>query len=152
MEKTEFDSLVKQLKAAGLNEEQIMETLYETFQEGKMDRQDLEACANWLGYELTDEFKNDPTPDPIATGGEGGISKEQAEAAKEIAPGESKEEFKAEIEGDGNAPAPTDNEPAPEEPKEEKEPEEPKAEPEKSKPEETDEDKEFAEVAKKLHW
>lgn len=97
MDKTEMESLVKQLKAAGLNDEQIMETFFETFTEGKMDRADLEACAEFMGYELTDEFKNDPTPDPIATP-EGGLTKEAAEEAKEIKPGESEEEFKESIE------------------------------------------------------
>lgn len=97
MDKTEMESLVKQLKAAGLNDEQIMETFFETFTEGKMDRADLEACAEFMGYELTDEFKNDPTPDPIATP-EGGLTKEAAEEAKEIKPGESEEDFKESIE------------------------------------------------------
>lgn len=97
MDKTEMESLVKQLKAAGLNDEQIMETFFETFTEGKMDRADLEACAEFMGYELTDEFKNDKTPDPIATP-EGGLTKEAAEEAKQIEPGESKEEFKESIE------------------------------------------------------
>ena len=137
MDRTEMESLVKQLKAAGLTEEQIMETFYETFQDGKMDREDLEACAEFMGYELTDDFKNDPTPDPIAGGGEG-ITKEEAEAAKEIKPGESAEEFKEAVEG---------GEPkAPETPSEE-----PKSEPEKSE-EEIDEDKEWEEVQKKFKW
>lgn len=77
MDRTEMESLVKQLKASGLTEEQIMETFFETFQEGKMDRKDLEACAEFMGYELTDDFKNDPTPDPIAAGdGTSGITEE----------------------------------------------------------------------------
>jgi hypothetical protein len=97
MDKTEMESLVKQLKAAGLDDEQIMETFFETFTEGKMDRADLEACAEFMGYELTDEFKNDKTPDPIAMP-EGGLTKEAAEEAKEIKPGESEEEFKESIE------------------------------------------------------
>ena len=154
MDRTEMESLVKQLKAAGLNEEQIMETFYETFQEGKMDRKDLEACAEFMGYELTDDFKNDPTPDPIASGGEGGegITKEEAEAAKEIKPGESAEEFKQAVEGEGEQPK--GEQPAPEAPKEgaEEAPkgEEPKSE---SKPEEeVDEDKEWEEVQKKFNW
>lgn len=153
MERTEMESLVKQLKAAGLTEEQIMETFYETFQEGKMDRKDLEACAEFMGYELTDDFKNDPTPDPIAApegeGGEG-ITKEEAEAAKEIKPGESAEEFKEAVEG---------GEPKGEEPKAPEAPkapsEEPKAEPEKPESksnEEIDEDKEWEEVQKKFNW
>lgn len=133
MDKTEMESLVKQLKAAGLNEEQIMETFFETFQEGKMDRKDLEACAEFMGYELTDEFKNDETPDPIAVGGKEGISKEAAEEAKEIEPGESKEEFKEKL----------DN------PDEETEDE---VDVDEKEDEEVDEDKEWEEVQKKFKW
>lgn len=137
MDRAEMESLVKQLKAAGLNEEQIMETFYETFQDGKMDREDLEACAEFMGYELTDEFKGDPTPDPIADGGEGagGITKEQAEAAKEIKPGESPEEFKEAVEGS-----------APKAPKSEGHESEPKPEGEE------DEDEEWEEVQKRFNW
>lgn len=149
MDRTEMESLVKQLKAAGLTEEQIMETFYETFQDGKMDRKDLEACAEFMGYELTDDFKNDQTPDPIANGGEG-ITKEEAEAAKEIKPGESAEEFKEAVEGV----EPKGVEPkAPEAPKALSE--EPKAEPKKPESksdEEIDEDKEWEEVQKKFNW
>lgn len=153
MEKIEMESLVKQLKAAGLNEDQIMETFYETFQEGKMDRKDLEACAEFMGYELTDDFKNDPTPDPIAQEGAEGITKEEAEAAKEIKPGESPEEFKEavteEAKEENPAPAPEGGEPAKsEEPKPEAKPE---AKPE-GKEEELDEDKEWEEVQKKFNW
>ena len=141
MDRTEMESLVKQLKAAGLNEEQIMETFYETFQDGKMDREDLEACAEFMGYELTDGFKNDPTPDPIAGGGEG-ITKEQAEAAKEIKPGESPEEFREAVEGgdtNGKGSVPK----APESENHESE----------SKPEgEADEDEEWEEVQKRFNW
>lgn len=144
MGRTEMESLVKQLKAAGLNEEQIMETFYETFQDGKMDRKDLEACAEFMGYELTDGFKNDPTPDPIADGGEGGggITKEQAEAAKEIKPGESPEEFREAVEGG----APNGEDSAPKAPKSENHESE-------SKPEgEMDEDEEWKEVQKRFNW
>ena len=99
MDKTEMNSLVNQLKAAGLTEEEIMDTFYATFQEGKMDRKDLEACANFMGYELTDDFKNDATPDPMSSPDLGdGITKEEAENAKEIKPGETAEKFKDSIE------------------------------------------------------
>ena len=149
MDRTEMESLVKQLKAAGLTEEQIMETFYETFQDGKMERKDLEACAEFMGYELTDDFKNDPTPDPIANGGEG-ITKEEAEAAKEIKPGESAEEFKEAVEGGelkGEEPkAPEAQKALSEEPKAE-----PKK-PESKSDEEIDEDKEWEEVQKKFNW
>lgn len=136
MDKIEMESLVKQLKAAGLTEEQIMETFYETFQEGKMDRKDLEACAEFMGYELTDDFKNDSTPDPIAQESMEGITKEEAEDAKEIEPGESPKEFKESI---GEA-------------VDEKTP----MSAEKSKleadEEELDEDKEWEEAQKKFNW
>ena len=90
MNSQEIESLINQLKAAGLNEEQIMETFFETFQDGKMDREDLETLAEFMGYELTDEFKNDKTPDPIeGSNGEGGVTESEANDLKEIKPGES---------------------------------------------------------------
>lgn len=105
MNEEEIQSLIKQLKAAGLGDEEIMETFYETFENGEMDRKDLETLAEAMGYELTDDFKNDAQPDPMAApadepeapaeGGDAGdMSKEQLEDAKEINPGESVDEFK----------------------------------------------------------
>lgn len=137
MDKTEMNSLVSQLKAAGLTEEEIMDTFYATFQEGKMDRKDLEACANFMGYELTDDFKNDATPDPMSSPNSGdGITKEEAENAKEIKPGETAEEFKDSIETES-------------EDSEEKEDSE---EDDSTDSDSTDEDKEWEEVQKKFKW
>lgn len=130
MDKTEMNSLVSQLKATGLTEEEIMDTFYAAFQEGKMDRKDLEACANFMGYELTDDFKNDPTPDPMSSPNSGdGITKEEAENAKEIKPGETAEEFKDSIETESDS-------------KEDSE----------DSDDSTDEDKEWEEVQKKFKW
>lgn len=143
----EIQSLISQLKASGLNEEQIMDVFYETFKKGEMNREDLESLANAMGYELTDEFKKEETPDPIVSGseesGEAGISKEEAEAAKAIEPGESKEEFKEKIE-EAKSTADEGKEKA-----EEVKSEEVKAEPEKSEPEEESEEEEW-EKAQKL--
>lgn len=131
MDKTEMNSLVSQLKAAGLTEEEIMDTFYAAFQEGKMDRKDLEACANFMGYELTDDFKNDATPDPMSSPASGdGITKEEAENAKEIKPGETAEEFKDSIETESNDSEKDDSE----------------------EEDSTDEDKEWEEVQKKFKW
>lgn len=96
MNEEEIKSLIEQLKAIGLDEDKIMDLFYTAFTEGKMDRKDLETLSEAMGYELTDDFKNDPQPDPIDAGAsEGeGISEEKAEEAKEIKPGESAEEFK----------------------------------------------------------
>lgn len=124
-----MNSLVSQLKATGLTEEEIMDTFYAAFQEGKMDRKDLEACANFMGYELTDDFKNDPTPDPMSSPNSGdGITKEEAENAKEIKPGETAEKFKDSIETEDDS------------------------EKDDSEEDSTDEDKEWEEVQKKFKW
>lgn len=132
MDKTEMNSLVSQLKATGLTEEEIMDTFYAAFQEGKMDRKDLEACANFMGYELTDDFKNDPTPDPMSSPNSGdGITKEEAESAKEIKPGETAEEFKDSIETESEDSGKEDSE---------------------DSDDSTDEDKEWEEVQKKFKW
>lgn len=100
MNSEEIQSLIKQLKATGLSEEEIMDLFYESFTKGEMDRKDLETLSEAMGYELTDDFKNDPTPDPIASEGAEGMSKEELEDAKEIKPGESPEEFKEKLEGE----------------------------------------------------
>lgn len=105
MNEEQIKSLIEQLKAAGLEEEQIMDVFYETFQKGKMDRADLETLANAMGYELTDDFKEDSHKDPIEEAGAeglGDLSKEDLEEAKEIGPDESKEEFKEKLEDMGD--------------------------------------------------
>ena len=99
MNTEEIESLIEQLKAQGLTEEEIMNVFYETFTKGKMDRKDLETLAEAMGYELTDDFKNDETPDPIEANGIEGMSKDDLEEAKEIAPNETEEEFKEKLEG-----------------------------------------------------
>lgn len=104
MNEEEIQSLIEQLKAQGLSEEEIMNVFYETFVQGKMDRKDLETLAEAMGYELTDDFKNEPTPDPIEANGVEGMSKEELEAAKEIAPNETKEEFQEKLEGEDGEP------------------------------------------------
>lgn len=96
MNNEQIQELIKQLKAAGLDDEKIMEVFYETFTDGKMDRKDLETLASALGYELTDDFKNDPTPDPIASKDLEGVSEEELKDAQTIEDGESVEEFKEE--------------------------------------------------------
>ena len=100
MNSEEIQSLIEQLKAQGLSEEEIMDVFYQTFVDGEMDRKDLETLADAMGYELTDEFKNELTPDPINAEGAEGMSKEELEDAKEIEPGESAEEFKDKLEGE----------------------------------------------------
>lgn len=145
MNAEEIQSLIEQLKAQGLDEEEIMTVFYETFTKGDMDRKDLETLAEAMGYELTDDFKNEPTPDPIASENAEGLSEEKLEDAKAIEPGESEEEFKENIEEakeglDGEEKVEEEEKSESEEP----EGEEPKDE-EEEKPEEGEKDSESEE-------
>lgn len=56
MDKKEFDSLVKQLHEQGLDDDKIMNVLYETFRSHKCSIEDYEIMVKWLGYDLTDDF------------------------------------------------------------------------------------------------
>ncbi len=81
MNEKEINQLINQLRIQLCNEpslkgkgpdaidEAIMDIFFEAFTQGEMDRKDLEVLANYLGYELDEEFKNDPTPDPITLKG-----------------------------------------------------------------------------------
>ena len=56
MTKQEFEEMVKQMHKQGLNDDQIMRILYETFITDKCSFEDYELMVNWLGYELTEDF------------------------------------------------------------------------------------------------
>lgn len=111
MNNEEIQALMSQLKDAGLTPEDIADgILWPLFRDGKMSKEDLSTLCSSIGLELDEEFEKDSTPDPIeggaeekSEGGEGevapGVTKEEAEAAKEIKPGESKEEFEEKLEG-----------------------------------------------------
>ena len=153
MNNEEIMSLIEQLKAQGLSEDEIMDVFYQTFVEGKMDRKDLETLAEAMGYELTDDFKNEPTPDPIASEGLEGASKEDLEEAKEIAPEESEEEFKEKIDEtkeDLGEEEKVESEEESEEEKEEPEEEKSEEEPEESEEEESEDEDEEWEKAQKM--
>lgn len=150
MDNDEILSLIDQLKAQGLEEEQIMEVFYDTFKDGKMDREDLETLASALGYELDDDFKNEPTPDPIDSMGAEGVTEEAAEDLKEIKPGESAEDFKEKIEAakEGEEPAPTPEADEVEEVEEEEKVEDKPEDNSEDKPSEEEEDDERKEAMK----
>ena len=59
MTKKEFDEMVKQMHQQGLDDDMIMEILYETFATKKCSFEDYELMVNWLGYSLSDEFYKD---------------------------------------------------------------------------------------------
>ena len=45
--------------------EMILDGMFEGFTNGELRRTDLARIANILGYEVSEEFMNDPHPDPI---------------------------------------------------------------------------------------
>ena len=45
--------------------EMIMDGMYEGFLQGELHRYELKEIADYLGFEMDDEFMNDPHPDPI---------------------------------------------------------------------------------------
>ena len=104
MNNEEIQALMSQLKDAGLTEEDIADgILWPLFRDGKMSKEDLTTLCASIGLELDEDFDKDDTAAPIEENGGDkmvapNITKEEAEEAKEIKPGESKEEFKDKIE------------------------------------------------------
>lgn len=97
MNNEEIQALMSQLKNAGLSDEDIANgILWPLFRDGKMSKEDLSTLCASIGLELDEEFENDKGPEDGAPAE--GITKEEAEAAKEIKPGESKEEFEEKVE------------------------------------------------------
>ena len=63
MDNEEFNKLCEELKAQGMNEEDILGTLLEMFKKGEIEVDDMEKLAGSLGYELTDEFLEENKPE-----------------------------------------------------------------------------------------
>ena len=114
MNNEEIQALMGQLRDAGLSEEDIADgVLWPMYREGKISREDLATLCSAIGLELDEDFDKDPTPDPIDAGKENpteNVTKEEAEEAKEIKPGESKEEFKEKVENAKESPVPDGSE------------------------------------------
>ena len=95
MNNEEIQALMQKLQDAGLSPEDIADgILWPLFRDGKMSKEDLGTLCSSIGLELDEDFDKDEGPEAGAEG----ITKEEAEEAKEIAPGESKEEFEEKIE------------------------------------------------------
>ena len=45
--------------------EMVLDSMFYGFQQGELRRADLAKAAKILGYEVSEEFINDPHPDPI---------------------------------------------------------------------------------------
>lgn len=59
MNEKEFENLISQMREAGLNDDEIMHVLIETYKTNKCSIEDLECMVSWLGYQLTDDFYKD---------------------------------------------------------------------------------------------
>lgn len=93
MNNEEIQALMGKLQEAGLKPEDIADgILWPLFRDGKMSKEDLATLCSAIGLELDEDFEKDE--------GEAveGITKEEAEEAKEIGPDESKEEFAEKLE------------------------------------------------------
>ncbi len=62
----EFVELCKELRAQGATDKDILDALFQMFLDGKISKVDLGKLAGALGYQLSQEFLNDKTPDPIS--------------------------------------------------------------------------------------
>lgn len=57
MTKQEFESFIDEQKKSGKSEEEIVIIFCLMFKDGELDRSQLEACLNAIGYEISDELK-----------------------------------------------------------------------------------------------
>lgn len=98
MNNEEIQALMSKLQEAGLTPEDIADgILWPLFRDGKMSKEDLGTLCSAIGLELDPDFEKDTGPDESGEVAPE-ITEEEAEAAKEIQPGESKEEFEEKIE------------------------------------------------------
>ena len=93
MNNEEIQALMGKLQEAGLKPEDIADgVLWPLFRDGKMSKEDLSTLCSAIGLELDEDFEKDEG-EPVE-----GVTKEEAEEAKEIGPDESKEEFAEKLE------------------------------------------------------
>ena len=57
MTKEEFDKLIEEQKAKGLDDEDIAKVFAMMFKDGKMNREQIEGVLEAMGYEISPEFK-----------------------------------------------------------------------------------------------
>ena len=117
MNNEEIQALMGKLQEAGLKPEDIADgVLWPLFRDGKMSKEDLSTLCSAIGLELDEDFDKDDHAEPSEEAPEGEITKEEAEEAKEIAPGEDKEEFEEKLEeSKGDEEVEGDEEPSEEE-------------------------------------
>lgn len=134
MTQEEFTSFIEEQKQAGMSEEDISVVFCQMFKDGKLNREQLEACLAVLGYEMSEELKAMP---------------DEELKEKILVEGKGEEGDDKEVEGGKEPPAaPKEPEEKPDEKPSEPKPEEPK--PEEPKPEEKEEEIDEEQEAMKL--
>lgn len=112
----EMESAIKQLKAEGHGEEEILGAFYKMFQDDKLTLDELDGIVNLMGYHLTDEFKAMSPEDQKTKGYEEvdepaeGVDKEDIEDAKEAESDEEPEKEESEPEDKGEEDSDDENE------------------------------------------
>lgn len=54
----ELKQMIDEFKAQGYSEDDLLAAFYQMYKDDEFDEQDLEVAVNFLGYQLTEEFKN----------------------------------------------------------------------------------------------
>lgn len=94
MNNEEIQALMNELKEKGYSAEDIADgILWPLFRDGKMSKEDLATLCSALGLELDPEFEKDEGPKTDLEN----ISEKEVEEAKEVKPGETKEDFEEKI-------------------------------------------------------
>lgn len=103
--KSTIDQIIAQVKAKpenkGKNQEEIekivLDGFLKSFDEGEITRDDLEGITLVMGYEFTPEFAQELDAKDKEGKNKNLPNKAELEDARELEPGESKEEFKEKI-------------------------------------------------------
>ncbi len=81
---------INQLKSEGASEEEILASFYKMFADDKLTLDELDGVVNYMGYHLTEEFKNMSPEDQKTKGIEKtdepaeGVDEKDVEDVKEI--------------------------------------------------------------------
>lgn len=145
----DFDELMKkvdELRAQGMDDEDVLNIFYEAYKEDEMPLEDLEKCVKAIGYKFSDAFvseienakKEAESQVPVEEAenedeSKDGLTEKEVDEVKEIDPSETKEEFKEKIDDINEGKGVKEESKEPEEESEEEPEEEESEEDEKEK-------------------
>lgn len=112
MSEEELQKTFEQMKAQNVDDQSILGGIYKMFQDGKINLEQLDAIANELGYQLSDDFKSLPeeqqktvgdSPNPIGNTAPGAKEEATPEAAEGKAPAPAPEGSESHEKEEGSA-------------------------------------------------